>query len=765
MAAIYKREVRSYLTSVLGYVFIAVNLLMVGIYFTNYNLNYGYPYMDYTLSGVCFIFLITTPILTMKTMAEERRQKTDQLLLTSPVTPARIVLGKYLALVTIFLIPMVILAFYPLILTMFGSVPLRADYTALFGYFLLGCTYLAVGLFISSLTESPVLAAVLTFGVSFLCYMSSAVGDFISGTAFATYISVLVLILLLCLILYAMTKSRIVTAGAFVVLAAALTVCYFADSSLLSGGIQKVIGIFDFSEPFYTFLDGIFDISSVLYYLSVIGICCFFAVQSIEKRRWGYHHGSYSVGWTAAVLAIVIVVNLTAAELPAGWTSIDMTENQYYTLSDQSREVLNGLTEDVTIYMLTEDGTSDGMTESLLEQYESSSSHIHVEERDLVQYPTFASNYTTETLSAGSLIVEMGDRSRVIPYSDLYEYSYSYYSSYASAFDGEGQITSAISYVSSEDIPKLYALEGHRESELSDTLTDQIEKENLEVESLNLVSAGSVPEDAAAVIIHSPQTDLSQEEAQMLLEYLQNGGNAFITSLYTGEEMPNFNSVLEYYGVTVMDGIVIEGDSDHYYPQNQIYLLPEIQSTSLTSSLVSDNRLVLMPISQAVESLGSVRDTVEITSLLQTSDSSYNKADALNMTTAEKEDGDAEGPFDVGVLITETVEGADGETDTSGEEAAEDENETRIVYFGSGYLLEEQMDSAVSGGNYELVMNCLSSLADHETTVAIPAKSLEVTYLTLTAANVNMFSILLTAALPVAFLAAGGVIWYRRRRR
>ena len=167
MLAIYKREVKAYLTSMLGYVFIALNLLLVGIYFTFYNLQYGYPYLDYTLSGVSFVFLVTTPILTMKVMADERRQKTDQLLLTAPITPGTIVAGKYLALVTIFLIPMAIICCYPLLLSSFGEVSLKMAYTALLGYFLSGCAYLALGMFLSSITESPVLAAVITFGACF----------------------------------------------------------------------------------------------------------------------------------------------------------------------------------------------------------------------------------------------------------------------------------------------------------------------------------------------------------------------------------------------------------------------------------------------------------------------------------------------------------------------------------------------------------------------------------------------------------------------
>lgn len=286
MLAIYKREVKSYLTSMLGYVFIALNLLLVGIYFTFYNLRYGYPYMDYTLSGVSFIFMVTTPILTMKVMAEERRQKTDQLLLTSPVSPGKIVLGKYLALVTIFLIPMIIIGCYPLILTGFGEMSLKMAYTALLGYFLSGCAYLALGLFLSSVTESPVLAAVLTFGACFLCYMAGSLTDFISGTSFATYIALVVVAFLICILVYSMTKNPVIGGGLFLAAVIFLTACYFVKASWLTGGIQKIISAFDFTAPFHNFLNGVLSLKAVVYYLSAALICGCLSVQSIQKRRW-----------------------------------------------------------------------------------------------------------------------------------------------------------------------------------------------------------------------------------------------------------------------------------------------------------------------------------------------------------------------------------------------------------------------------------------------------------------------------------------------
>ena len=171
MIAVYKRELRSYLTSMLGYLFIFFILLLTGIYFSAYQLGVAYPRFEYTLSALTFVFLISVPILTMRVLAEERKQKTDQLLLTAPVSIEKIVFGKYFALVTIFAIPMLIMCLYPLLMTKFGTVSLGAAYTAILGFFLLGCANLAIGVFISSLTESQVIAAVLTFVILFAFYM------------------------------------------------------------------------------------------------------------------------------------------------------------------------------------------------------------------------------------------------------------------------------------------------------------------------------------------------------------------------------------------------------------------------------------------------------------------------------------------------------------------------------------------------------------------------------------------------------------------
>ena len=286
MTAVYKRELRSYLTSMIGYLFMFFILLLTGIYFSAYQLAAAYPKFEYTLSALTFVFLISVPILTMRVLAEERKQKTDQLLLTSPVSVEKIVLGKYLALVTIFAIPMLIMCLYPLLMSKFGTVSFAAAYTAILGFFLLGCANLAIGVFISSLTESQVIAAVLTFVFLFAFYMMNGISSFFSEGSLSTCITFGLLILAAAIIIYTMIKNFLISAVICVAGEIVLAIVYIVNSGFFSGGIQKVLNIFNLSSHFDNFANAIFDIKGIVYFLSVIVICMFLTVQSIVKRRW-----------------------------------------------------------------------------------------------------------------------------------------------------------------------------------------------------------------------------------------------------------------------------------------------------------------------------------------------------------------------------------------------------------------------------------------------------------------------------------------------
>lgn len=286
MLAIYKKELKSYLTSMQGYVFMAFIMLVLGIYFTAYNLNYASPDFGTTLNSVTFVFLIITPILTMRILAEEKRNKTDQLLFTSPVPIWKIVFGKYLGMVTIYLIPVVITLFYPLILAKYGTVSYPMTLTAIVGFFFLGCANIAVGLFLSSITESQVIAAVLTFVVLFCSFVMNGIESFFSQTAMASMLAFAVLAVLIAMVVYQMTKDNILTGITGVVLLGAVVIIYIVKSSLYEGAIQKLLDLLAIANHFDNFVGGILDLSGIVYMLSVICIFIFLTVQSIQKRRW-----------------------------------------------------------------------------------------------------------------------------------------------------------------------------------------------------------------------------------------------------------------------------------------------------------------------------------------------------------------------------------------------------------------------------------------------------------------------------------------------
>lgn len=286
MTAIYKREVKSYLTSMIGYVFIFFILLLEGIYFTAYNLQGAYPIFGSTLSAIAFVFLILVPILTMKSIAEDRKQKTDQLLLTAPVSVGEVVIGKYFALITVYMIPMIIISLYPLIMMKYGTVSVPMSYTAILGFVLLGFAQISMGVFFSSITENPVIAAVITFIALFLCYMMEGIKSLIPVTAMASFVIYMILVVVLAVIVYNMIKS-IWIAGVIGILGeTGLIAVYIVKSSVFEGSIQKALDIFNIVSHFDNFTGGILDIQGIVYFMSVIVIFLFLSVQIIVKRRW-----------------------------------------------------------------------------------------------------------------------------------------------------------------------------------------------------------------------------------------------------------------------------------------------------------------------------------------------------------------------------------------------------------------------------------------------------------------------------------------------
>ena len=286
MSAIYKKELRAYFNSIIGWLFIAFFLVFVGIYFFLYNLYSGHTDFGYTLSAITIVFIFLIPMVTMRLMAEENKQKTDQLLLTSPVSVEHIIFGKYLATVTLFAIVMLICSTYPLIMSLFGEVNMIMTYSCILAFFLMGCAYPAIGMFISSLTESQAFAAVLTFIVVFVTYLMDGIAGMFSTSAKTSWFFFAFLLFVIGAITWTVMKSEVVTATFLMVSEVVLLVVYMLKPAVLEGAIVKVFDWFSVVSRYDDFVIGIFNVSSIVYYISIIVLFNFLTIQVIKKRRW-----------------------------------------------------------------------------------------------------------------------------------------------------------------------------------------------------------------------------------------------------------------------------------------------------------------------------------------------------------------------------------------------------------------------------------------------------------------------------------------------
>mgnify|MGYP005779503247 CR=1 FL=1 len=287
MTAVYKREIRAYFQSMTGPVFIAFLMAFTGIYFVAYNLSAGYPYFSYTLSGSLIVFLVGIPLITMRSFSEERRSRTDQMLLTAPVSLFGIVMGKYLAMVTVIAIPNVIFCIYPLIIRSQGVAYLTVDYISIFVFFLLGCVYAAIGMFLSALTESQIIAFVSTFGILLVLYLWDGILSLLPSSAISGLAGVLIILALVVFYIYHMTDNVVLAGIIGVVGAAAGIVLYIVKSSLYENLLSNLLGRLALADVFTDITsNSIVDVTGIALYLSIAAVFVFLTVQAVQKRRW-----------------------------------------------------------------------------------------------------------------------------------------------------------------------------------------------------------------------------------------------------------------------------------------------------------------------------------------------------------------------------------------------------------------------------------------------------------------------------------------------
>lgn len=474
-----------------------------------------------------------------------------------------------------------------------------------------------------------------------------------------------------------------------------------------------------------------------------------------KKASIKWRNGSYSIGIIAVMIVIVVVINLIVEKLPSNIKEIDISTNQIYSIGDTTKEVLNNLDQDVEIVLLSEEKNIDQRIEQLIDHYVSESKHITKKVIDPVLHPSALTEYDT---TANNIVVkcEATGKQRVIGLNEMILYdqmAYYYYGQYKETeFDGEGQITSAVSYVSQEEGNKLYTTEGHGETNFSETITELISKGNIEKDSVNLLTEGKIPDDCDLLAIYQPESDLADDEKEIILSYLKSGGKVMIILGSQTEKLPNLEAVMEQYGLRMADGYI--ADTQRFYQNSYYNIFPVLDTASEVNSGIREDSLALVINARGMTVEEELREGLSVKGFMSTSESGY----------AIDENGNkVQGTYLLGAVAEEEIPNATAGDATPSDAEKDSENKARLTVISAGSLIQSQItDSFKNLANTEIFMNAVTSNFEETENISIPTKSLEITYNTVK--NPNTWGMIFIGVIPVGLIVIGLMIWIRRKR-
>ena len=462
--------------------------------------------------------------------------------------------------------------------------------------------------------------------------------------------------------------------------------------------------------------------------------------QSNDSKR-----GSYTLAMTSIVIAIVIVFNMIVNLIPENKRQFDISSTNIYEISSKSKKIINKVDHDVTFYVLAEKSNTDKRIKTFINKYASLSDKIHIKWIDPVLHPSALTKYGTEE---NNIVIscKKTNRTTTVSFDDILVSSASYYStsSSASSFDGDGQLTSALNYVTSDKEYKAYYTSGHGESSLSSEVTSLLTKSRISTSDLLLMTATSIPDDCDLLIIDGATSDFTKDEIKLLSSYLKKGGKVVTLLAQTNKSMKNLYGLLKDYGLTVQSGYI--ADTERSYQGNYYYLIPNLSVSGDMASGISSNS-VMMINSKGMTQSTPVRDSISTDAFMTTSSNGY----------AVTEKKQTQGTYVLGATSTESVK----VKNSKGKKVTK---ESRLTVYGSNMLIDEQITSSFSSlENLTLFTNSVTASLDNADNVSISPKSLEVSYNTI--AHPGPFSILVVFVIPVGLIVGGFIVWFRRRRR
>ena len=477
-------------------------------------------------------------------------------------------------------------------------------------------------------------------------------------------------------------------------------------------------------------------------------------MEKIKKlfQTTGTKQGSFSIGVTAIVIAIVVVANMIIGQLPEKYRNIDVSSTKIYEISDTSKDLLKELDHKVTLTVLAVKDETDDRITTFLSKYAGLSKNVSVKWIDPVLHP---SALTENNAEKDTIVVKCEDtgKSTTVAFSDIIVQDMSSYyytgSTSESKFDGEGQLTSAINYVISDASQTVYRTSGHGESTFSTTISDLMKKNNYNVEELNLVMNTEIPDDCDLLMMYAPTNDLSQEEADVMKNYLKSGGKVMLILGDTpSEQLPNLMGILSDYGMKEADGYI--ADPKRCYQGNAYYLFPQLSVSGDLANGIS-SQMVLLVNTHGLELSDPARDTISVNAFMSTTNNAY----------AVTEDAQTEGSYTLGAVATESISKDDAEDENSTDDS--ETLESRLTVISSASMIDSQItDAFTTLENTTLFMNAVTANFDGVKNISIEPKSLSVEYNTVQ--HSGLLSLLVIFGVPIILLIGGFSVWYRRRK-
>lgn len=450
-------------------------------------------------------------------------------------------------------------------------------------------------------------------------------------------------------------------------------------------------------------------------------------------------HGSYSVAMTAIVIAIIVIVNLIVGQLPENIRNIDISSNNLYEISSTTTDLLDTIDQKITFTVLANKENTDDRIKTFISKYAALSKDISVKWIDPVLHPSALTEYEADS---DTIVVGCADteKTTTVAFSDILVTdemtAYYYGSSEPTEFDGEGQLTSAINYVTSDATQMIYRTTGHGESTFSTTISDMMKKSNYTVTELNLFQAGEIPDDCDLLLFYAPTNDLTEDEATVVTNYLAAGGKVMVISGdKEASDLPNLSALLKTYGFDQAQGYI--ADMKNNYQGNYYYMIPTLSvSGDLANGMSSQTTLVVN--ARGFNQVDPARDTITMTPFMTTSSAGYAIVDENNAT---------EGTYVLGGIATEEV----------------DNGTAQLTVISAASLIDSQItDSFSSLENVTLFMNAVTNNFDGVTNLSIEAKTL--TTETNTMQHGGLISLFLIFGVPILILVGGFVVWFKRRK-